>query len=149
MPPDFLKDPSGGAVGYGVPPDAAPFVAENVIDSNEGAAVTVPVNIVAWTVPPNSLAVLEYYSLLVSSPFAYYDCLFDLAVNGKRVSNIQFTQIQDGQERPPNFVRTFTERQVISLRLYKRDNFGNAGEGFVTLILLGRLSGKHWPRRSN
>jgi hypothetical protein len=146
---DLLKEPTGGGLWRDIPPDASPFVAEGFFET--GDIEIVPglfSNIIAWTVPPNSFAVLQYYSLLPSLPVAYYDCLFDLTVDGRRVNNIQFTQIQDGQERPPDFVRVFTEGQVIALRLFRRVvSPGGLISGGPSLVFVARLAGKHWSRR--
>ncbi|MCI0596994.1 MAG: hypothetical protein L0Z48_10715 [candidate division Zixibacteria bacterium] len=126
-----------------VPANAAPFVAEGFLETNV-VEVVPALNIVTWTVPKNAVALLESYSLLPSSPVAYYDCLFDVAVDGRRINNIQFTQIQDGQERPPSFVRFFTEGQVVSLRLYRRVTTGGDISGSISLTFIGRLTGKFW-----
>lgn len=128
---------------FEVPQNAAPFVAEGFLEANT-VEVSSPQNIVAWTVPKNAVAMLESYSLLPSSPLPYYDCLFDVAVDGRKANNIQFTQIQDGQERPPQFVRFFTEGQVVSLRLFRRVTFGGTISGAPSVTFIGRLAGKFW-----
>lgn len=140
----------GGGIWKEPPPDAAPFVAEGFLETNVVEVVsTSPLTVVSWVVPKNTLALLQSYSLLPSLPVAYYDCLFDLAVDGERINSIQFTQIQDGREQPPDFVRVFTENQEISLRLFRRVvSPGGTISGGPSLTFIGRLSGKHWSSRS-
>ncbi len=134
------------ASGWRVPLGAAPFIAEKFL--KVGTTITLPQVIVDWQVPKASVALLQSFAIQSPSPHAFFECLFDLAVDGKPISNIRFAHMAGNDEKPPDFLKLFEEGQKIQLRLYWRDPlFGEAGfETGYTTLLIGRLGGKVWGR---
>lgn len=122
-----------------------PIVAENWV-SHSGALVTAQLEIVSWEAPDKTFGIIDSFTVSASHPLAYVQCLFEVARNGTRVSNIQFTQPQLGDERQTSFQLRFGENDVIALR-FNRNGLA-AGSGLLPkIILFGRISGRYTHER--
>lgn len=123
-----------------------PIVAENWI-SSEGALVSAWVEIVSWEAPEKSFGIIDGFTVSASHPMAYVQCLFELARNGTRVNNIQFTQPQMGDERQTSFRLRFSENDKIALR-FNRNGLAAGSSLLPRIVLFGRLTGRYVHERA-
>lgn len=122
-----------------------PIVAENWVVST--AFTLSYLEFLAWEAPEKTFGVIDSFAVIVSHPQAYQQCLFEIARNGTRVNNIQFTQPGLGNERQSSTGLRFGENDKISLRFQRRSDMGIGDNGMLPLLLLGRLTGRYLHER--
>jgi len=116
-----------------------PIVAENWVVSSSGQ-VLVWTEILRWEAPDAMFGVVDSFNVIASHPQAYQQCLFEIARNGTRVQNIQFTQPLLGIERQGSIGLRFGENDAIALRYTRRSDMGIGDNGMLPILLFARLT---------
>lgn len=127
-----------------------PIIAENWVVTQASDAPGIVTNwaeILRWEAPDAMFGIIDSFAVFASHPQAYQQCRFEVAKNGTRVNNIQFTQPSLGTERQGSAGLRFGENEVISVRYVRDSDMSSLGVGWLPILLVARLTGRYTHER--